>query len=201
MLATTLSLALLMQAPGPSDSWVHAGGRAAPPNTFAVEGALELSRGEAEASATDLARDAHRERLRGHGRDLAQRLAPFWLPQLLVRGEVEAWALREERATPIRVVSRETSVRQYSYGKAYQTTLHVADDARGGRSAEAWLERRLEHAARLLLAKCGGIAVFWGLLAFLSSWFDRLTRGYMTWRLRLIAFGLGGIVPALVLLA
>lgn len=200
MLAMTLSLALLMQAPGSCD-WSLASGGGRPVAARSVEGAIELTRGDAEASAEREARRIHREELESWGQELAASLAPSWLPQILVRGEVQAWAARHERMSPLRISRLETVTHRYSYGKAYQTTAHLGSRDADSRDAEARLERRFRQVGKILLAKCGGIAVFWGLLAFLSSWFDRLTRGYMTWRLRLIAMALGLTGPALVLLA
>lgn len=195
MPSLTLALVLLLQSPqGVREQ------HDAMADGLRVEGTLELSREEAEASALDAARRAHETRLRARGSEIAAQLAPCWLPDIVVRKEIEEWTRRQERASVPEVVHRETSVRQYSYGEAYQTTLWVAGDAAMSRDAEGRLERQIRDAGHLLLSKAGGIAVFWGLLAFVCSWLDRLTRGYMTWRLRLITAGLGLSVPTLVLL-
>jgi hypothetical protein len=189
----TLALVLLLQ--GPQDVSTDPA-----PEALRVEGTLELSRGEAEAAAWDAARRACATRMLARGNEIAAQLAPFWLPDVVVRKEVEEWTRKQERAHASEIVHRETRVRRYSYGEAFQTTLWLADDTKVSRDAEGRLERQIREAGELLLAKAGGIAVFWGLLAFVCSWFDRLTRGYMTWRLRLIAAGLGLSVPTLVLL-
>lgn len=199
MLAVTLALTLLAQNPETDRGWALAGGGGGEASTVEVEGSLELSRGDAEEAALRAARHRHRDRLRESGKQLAERVAPFWLPGFLLRGEVDEWLRRQERSTPLRIVDRDTEVRSYSYGDAYRTTLQVATlDPSVCPDAEVSMERRLRDVGRLALAKLGGIAVFWGLLAFVYSWMDRLTRGYMPWRLRLIALVFGLVVPTAV---
>jgi len=198
MLAMTLAATLLAQ--GPADEMVLAGGGGGRADALVVEGTIELSRAEAETAALQAARDARRDRIRARGEELAAAHAGFWVPSFVVDREVAHWAGRAERDGSLRVLDRDTTVHRYSYGDAYQTTLRVVPDKPTGRGGEKALERRLQDAGRLFLAKCGGIAMFWGLLAFLQSWFDRLSRGYMTWRLRFLALGLGLVVPPIVLL-
>ena len=201
MLAVTLALTLLAQGPGSTHAWAMAGPEPAGGTTVTIVGDLELSRGEAQQSAMVAARQFHLERLRQRGEELADRFAPFWLPEFVVEPQVDAWVARAERSTPVAVADRETETFDYSYGEAFRTTLQVESATALDRDAEYRMERGLRQLGRLLLAKLGGIAVFWGLLAFLSSWFDRLTRGYMSWRLRLIALGLGLVASTVVLLA
>lgn len=202
MLAATLALTLLAQDPGSGQPWALAASGAGVGTAVTVEGTLELSRGEAEAAALQAARTRHRQLLLERGEELAARLAPVWLPGFARHGEVQEWARAQERSRPLRILHQHTVARSYSYGDAYQTRLEVAHpNLAAARDGEALMQHRLERLGRLLLAKLGGIAVFWGVLAFLYSWLDRLTRGYMPWRLRLIAAGLGLVVPAIVLLA
>jgi len=50
------------------------------------------------------------------------------------------------------------------------------------------------------LAFLAGASLWWGLLAFLVGWLDRLSRGYMTARLSAIGVALGVSVPSLAFL-
>ena len=165
-----------------------------------VVGDLELSRADADRAAMRAARDMRRGQLQRVGQELAARHAAFWLPGVLVDGEVDRWVTRTERRSPVSVMSRDTQVFTYSYGEAFRTSLHLEDGPLFDQAAELEMERGVRWLGRLILAKIGGITVFWGLLAFISCWFDRLTRGYMTWRLRGIAAALGVVVPPVVLL-
>ena len=201
MLSLMLSLALMTPAPQAQEGWVLAAASPHGKGTASVQGSVELTRAEAEASALRLAGATHRERLRTAGDEVVQRVLPDWLPRFFVRHELDEWTRRLQRELPLDVVQNETKVRRYSYGEAFQTTLHWdADVGEVAAEHERWFEQRVTEAGKLLLAKFGGIAVYWGLLAFLSSWFDRLTRGYMTWRLRTISLGLGISLPAVLLL-
>jgi len=44
---------------------------------------------------------------------------------------------------------------------------------------------------------CGGTVILWAALALLCGWLDRLTRGYMSGRLRLLFSGVGLGLPAI----
>jgi len=201
MLPLMLSLALSAQALPVADACAAAPSQPFAAGTAVIEGTLELSRAEAEASAIRAARHNHRERLLSAGEEVVRRVLPDWLPGFFVRHELDEWTRRLAKAVPLQIVQTETSVRRYSYGEAFQTTLRCNADVEGAaRAEEPWLQRRLRVAGRLMLASCGGVAVYWGLLAFLFSWFDRLTRGYMSWRLRIIALGLGLSVPSVLLM-
>ena len=192
MLAVMLLVSLTQGPQGESGAAASAG--------FVVEGSLELTRAEAEAAALRAAHDEVRLRNTEFGQEVAGRCAPFWLPGFVVDREVASWT-EQAGVRDLRVLERATEVRRYSYGDAYQTTLRVA----AGNGAEVsgggtGLERRLHSVGKEFLVKCGGVAAWWGLLALLSSWLDRLSRGYMTWRLRLLALGLAIAALPVVLL-
>ena len=48
-----------------------------------------------------------------------------------------------------------------------------------------------------MLLRGGAVAFAWATLALAVGWFDRLSRGYMTGRLRLLGVLLGVAVPAI----
>ena len=64
--------------------------------------------------------------------------------------------------------------------------------------SEQSLRSTLQRLERTTVVKYGGIAVGWTALAVLLGWIDRLSRGYMTWRLRLVGL-LGGLAVPTVL--
>lgn len=199
-LALTIALTALVHGPGSAQAWVPVMPEPAVTNAATVVGDIELSRGEAVHGAITAARDMRLGRLRERGQELAERFAPFWLPSFAMQGEVDEWVARVERKSPLAVAREETEVFNYSYGEAFRTTLHVDNGMNIDHDSERQMQQGIQQLARLLMTKVGGIAFFWGLLAFLSAWFDRLTRGYMSWRLRFMAVSLGIVVPAVVLL-
>ena len=58
---------------------------------------------------------------------------------------------------------------------------------------EQRLRAELRKLERSTAVKAGGVAAGWVFLALLLSWLDRLSRGYMTGRLRTIGV-LGGLL-------
>ena len=201
MLSTLCALALSLTAPQTEAVWAAEHSRG-PGRTMVVEGELELTRSDAEASALERARDAHRTQLRERADRIASSAIPFWMPQMFAQPTIDRWIGDLERSAPLQVLDSDTEELSYSYGKAFRSSVTVARVHRDGLSKqEARLERRLGEVGKLLLAKCGVTAIVWGLLAFVCSWFDRLTRGYMTGRLRLIALAMGIAVPGILMLA
>ena len=55
---------------------------------------------------------------------------------------------------------------------------------------------KLRNLERSTIFKVGGMTVTWVFLALLLSWMDRLSRGYMTGRLRAIGVLGGLLMPA-----
>ena len=62
------------------------------------------------------------------------------------------------------------------------------------------LRRAVPRAAETFAVKCAGVIGFWLVLGVVLGWIDRLSRGYMTWRLRAIGAIAGVSLPAVVLL-
>ena len=166
----------------------------------AVRGDAELSPAEALASA-EASVDEH---LRSVWRDRAEREAerqqPFWLPDFLVSTAVHQW-LRDlpiERLS--RLVDREDRERVHEFGNSYQTTLWIAEDPRLVEHGQRRLRAKLRKLERTTAVKAGGVAAGWVVLALLLGWIDRLSRGYMTGRLRAVGV-LGGLaMPAILFL-
>ena len=87
-------------------------------------------------------------------------------------------------------------VRDHGFGKSYQCSLLVrTDSVRLARS-----ERELQHDLRRVVgrakaAACSTVGA-WFAIGLLVMWLDRLSRGYMTWRLRTYGALAGLAVPA-----
>lgn len=179
-------LALLAQGP-----------QTAAADAVAVRGDAELSPGAAFASA--------RDRMVAHVRDAwaqrASRLAtaerPLWLPTAVVDATVRRWL----DALPVdeyaRVVDREDRARDHGFGQSHQTTLWVFEEPAALQRGESQLRRAVDDAARSIAVRGGAVAFAWAWLAVGVGWFDRLSRGYMTGRLRLLGVLLGVAVPAI----
>ncbi len=166
----------------------------------AVRGDAELSPAAALASAKvrvdDHVRELWRERAE---RALEQRL-PFWLPGMLAEPAVRRWIADLPIAQMVAVVDREDREREHSFGSSYQTTLWVAEDLRALQRGEQRLQHELRRLERTTAYKYGGIAVGWTVLLLGIGWLDRLSRGYMTGRLRVAGLLAGAAVPAVAFL-
>jgi len=178
----------------------------APQDPVALAGAVAV-RGDAEltpAAAFASARRKAEDYLRDQWQERADRTSaverPFWLPEPLVTRTVERWIgdLPVERA--LRLVDREDRERTHEFGNSYQTTLWVAEEPRIVEHAERTLRQRMRQLERTTALKYGGIAGGWVVLTVLLGWIDRLSRGYMTGRLRCVGL-LGAIaIPAVAFL-
>ena len=100
----------------------------------------------------------------------------------------------------LRLVDREDRERTHEFGNSYQTTLWIAEEPRLLEQSERALRHQLRQLERTTAMKYGGIAGGWVLLGVLLGWIDRLSRGYMTGRLRCVG-ALGAIaIPAVAFL-
>ena len=188
MLALMLSTCVFCSAPqAPRMSTVSA---------VAVRGDAELTPAEALQSAEERVEEHLREVWRDRAERPAERLRPFWLPRVFTDMAIRRWLadLSVERLA-VRV-DREDRERVHEFGNSYQTTLWIAEDPRAIASSERGLKRRLRRLEQRTAAKAGGVALGWVVLALVLGWLDRLSRGYMTGRLR--AIGLFGalLLPA-----
>ncbi len=166
----------------------------------AVRGEAELSPASAFASARTLV-DAH---VRTVWRERTERAVslqrPFWLPELLTDEAMRRWLADLPIEQMVQVVDREDREREHEFGSSYQTTLWVAEDAKQLQRGEQRLRSELKRLERTTAYKFGGIAAGWTILLVMLGWLDRLSRGYMTGRLRLAGL-LGGVaVPAVAFL-
>lgn len=184
LLLTTCIVCPAQQAPQPSLS---------PAAAVAVKGETELSPAEALASA-ELRVDEHvRDIWRERAERTASRCRPFWLPEMLSDGTIRRWLAGLPVERLISRVDREDRERVHEFGNSYQTTLWIAEDQRMVERGEQRLRAELRKLERTTAVKAGGVAASWVFLALLLAWLDRLSRGYMTGRLRTIGV-LGGLL-------
>ena len=166
----------------------------------AVCGAAELTPVAAYDSARQRATQQVRDRWqqRAEATFVAER--PFWLPEFVARERVRT-IVRDLPLEPLcLVVDREDRERQHEFGSSWQTTLWVAEDPQLAQRLERDLRSCQRALERSTLRRFGVTVVGWALLALGVGWFDRLTRGYATGRLRLLGFLLGSALPAFLFL-
>ncbi|MBP8299975.1 MAG: hypothetical protein KA020_06435 [Planctomycetes bacterium] len=165
-----------------------------------VRGDAELSPAEALVSAKRKAEEHVRDLWQDRAEQAFSGRRPFWLPDLLAREAMRRWLAElpiEQMAT---YVDREDRQREHEFGSSYQTTLWVAEEPRLVANSERLLRRATQQLERVTAVKFGGIVAGWAVLAVVIGWLDRLSRGYMTGRLRLLGL-LGGVAfPALAFL-
>ncbi|MBK8096679.1 MAG: hypothetical protein IPK26_06200 [Planctomycetes bacterium] len=199
MLATILSLGLLVQAS-------FAGNAAAMPagdpsaDAVAIRGDAELTPAAALTSARRKAEELFRQAWTERARRLADGVRPFWLPAVFTRQATDRWLANLPVDRALRIVDREDKRRDHEFGASWQTTLWVVEDARAIEVGERQLRQELRRCERQTLAKSGATIAFWAVLGFAIGWLDRLSRGYMTGRLRLLGLLLGAGVPTLLFL-
>jgi hypothetical protein len=185
MLALLLSTLIACPAPQePQFSDVEA---------VAVRGDTELNPADALASA-QMRVDEH---VRAVWQDRAERTAsrqlPFWMPAMMSENTVRRWLADLPVQRLVSRVDREDRERVHDFGNSYQTTLWIAEDPKMVQRGESRLRAQLRNLERSTAVKAGGVAAGWVFLALLLGWLDRLTRGYMTGRLRTIGV-LGGLL-------
>ncbi|HLU37954.1 MAG TPA: hypothetical protein VK081_01125 [Planctomycetota bacterium] len=178
-----------------------AGALREPAAPMVVRGTVELSAAEADAAAAAFAAQQAREFFAARGREVVGQVAPFWLPDFCRDLLVQRWLGGFDPQAALRIVERERSTHDHGgLGTSYRTTLVVEHDERQVGKQLGRLRRQVPTAARSFAVKCAGIAGFWAVLAFAVAWLDRLSRGYMTWRLRLLGLLAGSVVPGVLLL-
>lgn len=178
-----------------------------PPQGPATAASAVAVRGDAEltpAAAFASARTKVDEHVRALWRERAERAVqyqrPFWVPELLGDETVRRWLADLQVSQLVSCVDREDREREHEFGNSYQTTLWVAEDPHAVQRGEQRLRGELRRLERTTAYKYGGIAAGWTLLVMVLGWLDRLTRGYMTGRLR-VAGLIGGVaVPVIAFL-
>jgi hypothetical protein len=166
----------------------------------AVRGDAELSPAAALASARTKVDDHVRDVWRDRAERELERRRPFWLPQPLADQALRRWIADLPVGQLVAVLDREDRQREHDFGSSWQTTLWVAEDPRAQQRSEQRLRSELRRLERTTAYKLGGIAGGWTLLLLGIGWLDRLTRGYMTGRLRLAGLLAGAAVPAVAFL-
>jgi hypothetical protein len=200
MLATILTLGVLSQATFAS---AHAAASPGDPvrEAMAIRGDAELSPGEALASARRKAEEQARATWAQRAERLNEALRPFWLPAVFTRQATDRWLADLPIERTLRIVDREDRQREHEFGTSWQTTLWVAEDPRAVEAGERQLRQALRRTEKITLAKSGATVAFWAVLGFALGWLDRLSRGYMTGRLRLLGLLFGSVIPAILFLA
>lgn len=165
-------------------------------DAVAIRGAAGLTGAEALASAQEQVAAHLRAAWRERAARIAGEAAPAWLPQPCVDAVVARWLARLPADRLARVVDRDDRVRDHGFGTSHQTTLWIAEAPEHVRAGEASLRTALAAARRTALARSGAVALGWTALGIGAAWFDRLTRGYMSGRLRLAAAALAALVLA-----
>ena len=166
----------------------------------AVRGDTELTPADAFASARRKAEDHVREMWQERAARAVAAQRPFWLPEVLAQQSIRRWVGDLPLNELIRLVDREDQERTHEFGNSYQTTLWVAEEPRVVQKSEHQLRRQLRDMERQVAFKYGGIAAAWVFLAVVLGWMDRLSRGYMTGRLRAVGLLAAAAVPALAFL-
>lgn len=194
MLASLLSTCLLLpipQGPGPAELTAAA---------VAVRGDAELSPAAALASAEARVDEHVRAVWQERAERAVERQRPFWVPDLLVQAPLRRWLADLPVEQLVRRVDREDREREHEFGNSYQTTLWIAEEPRAVQRGERSLRSELRRLERCTAVKYGGIAAGWVVLAVALGWLDRLSRGYMTGRLRAIGVLAGLAMPAIAFL-
>ncbi|MCB9868355.1 MAG: hypothetical protein H6837_00770 [Planctomycetes bacterium] len=204
----TLSLGLLLQGPLPDDppvppagkAWVESGYEPGRPDAQTIAGPIELTRQAAWTAARRRLDEVRTRELETLASRTIEASAAKWLPDPLCRPAVERWARSQLRRQKPRVLDHELKVRSHEFGHSYQAFLLVDLHDRGGERTVRSLRRELDHLIRRVVVKSGGALGWFGVVALLIAWLDRLTRGYMTRRLYGIGAVVGVGVPVLLLL-
>ena len=165
-----------------------------------VEGRVELSPASADASARQVATAELRSEFARRGADVVAGARPFWLPGPVADLVLDRWLRRIPIEQGIDVVDRVREQRDHGGYSSYRTRLWVATDQRAVQKSLARLGRELQRSSERFVWFSGGTVAWWALCAFAFGWLDRLTRGYMPWRLGLSCVGMGVAVPGIALL-
>lgn len=198
--AATFIAFSMLQMPSGQDPWGAIPASAQQPGTMIVFGTPELTPGEAYESAQEQAQENLRRYFVEKGTAVVERSTPVWLPGFVEDRILGRWIAALDLAGAFRVLDREQIDRDHGHSMSYQTRLLIKrDPAKLERSLRS-LKRDTAQGEKWFLATCGGTAILWAALALLCGWMDRLTRGYMSNRLRLLFSGLGLCLPAIAFL-
>jgi hypothetical protein len=191
---------LLTAAAGPAQITATLGSDRNTPELVAVRGDTELSSAAAFESARVRAEDMLRERWQGRADRIATAMRPVWLPSVLYEQAARRWLYGLPLERNLKILDREDREREHDLGTSWQTTLWVAEDPRGVADGERAFRGELKRVEQRTLARAGITMGFWVALGLALAWVDRLSRGYMTGRLRLLGILLATAVPAILFL-
>ena len=199
MLAVTLTCALLMQQPI-VPSWVATGVDHERPTATVVRGTAELNPAQAYETAHREALSRLRERCEVRAEEIIQEVTPAWLPAFITEKEVRRWLARMDLDEGLKILDRADRERQHDFGLSYQTSLLVREKPSFLSRAERRLGQQLRRAEKTFLMRSGATLGLWMVLALGVFWLDRLSRGYMTGRLSLLALAIGAGAPVVLFL-
>lgn len=201
MLALLLSTVFASGCPqGPVTAAHAAGSATSHAEAVVVRGETELDPAAAFASARRKAEEHVRDCWLERASYALEQQRPFWLPDCLAKESVRRWLADLPIDSMVQVVDREDRERTHEFGNSYQTTLWVAEPVLSVRRGERDLKAQLRRLERTTAVKYGGVAAGWVVLALAIAWLDRLSRGYMTGRLRAIGLLAGIAMPTLAFL-
>lgn len=172
----------------------------AAPDPVPVEGRVELSPSAADASARERAVDEVRRELARRGASAVAASRPIWMPHLVAEKVVADWMRRLPAERAVEVVDAVRESHDHGGYLSYRTTLHVTTDRTAMQRMLNDLRRRIDDGGERFAWLLGGTAGLWAVLALAYGWVDRLTRGYMPWRLRVVCVGMGLAGPGIALL-
>lgn len=184
----------------PTPDWVVDGFDRHHPQALVVRGTVELTPAEADAAALAAGNELIARGVDEAAAEVIATRAPRWWPSFVEQRVISRWRERVLGADFIAIVDRHREVHDHGgLGRSFRTNLLLdADETRVG-AALTRLRRDIPRATRELMLRCGGVIGFWAVLALAYSWLDRLTRGYMTGRLRVLGAAFGLLVPVAVL--
>jgi hypothetical protein len=161
-----------------------------------VRGEPELTQVEAHASARRKVDELVRMRLEERADRAVARAVPFWVPAPYAARTVDRWIDEAGSSAAFAIVDQDVQRREHEFGASFQTTLWIGEEPRQIEQAERRLQQRLRALERATAVRYGGSVAIWLLLAVLVGWLDRMSRGYMTGRLRAIGLFAGLAIPA-----
>ncbi len=168
-------------------------------NSVRVQGPVELSPAAADAAALSIAIDQVHDDLRRRAELATSRIQPRWLPVSLARRLGSEWLANQDARPAIRIVGRDQQVRDHGSFESFQTELLICHDERMLDRMLADLGAELRRRGRVMAMVAAGATGLWTLLLVAYWWLDRVTRGYMPWRLRFVCAGIGLLAPGVAL--
>ena len=197
----TVAMGLVLQAPQDMKDWVDRGYDGTQPNSAVVAGTPELSRSEAWRSASLRAIEQRQDQLKAFASARLAVAGDSWIPDFVTQQAVRAWSGEQMEGYRLRVLDRDLLVRNHGFGQSFQAFLLLDRGVPGARHGAQALEQCLADARAKFTFQCGGVLGWWGLMALLAFWLDRLTRGYMTGRLFVLGSGLALLAPILLVIS